>query len=536
MNKKLKEITILVLVLIIFVLVGLNTNRFFTRIDLTANKEFTISKVSKELFREIPERVNIVYYVSDKLRRLYTFPQRIIDLLNEYAAYSHGKIVVSIIDPTKTGDTATAQSLGVAPQQIEVVEKNERSVAMVYTGIVIEYLDRHETLPVVASTGTLEYELTSKIRRIVKNEHEKVGIIIASPDRTYDNYRSMVSQLSANFEVSQITPGKSIPSDISLLIVIGDGGFDNYDVYPIDQYLMKGGKILFLVDGIRIDMRNNLKATKIEKSPILDMLKTYGIDVKRELVLDKYNKTFRIPRQLFGQTMWQIIGKYPEWITISSENVSHKNPITARFQGLDLYWASPLVWEKKTGLKAEALIKTTKQAWVMKKKFMTNPYQADMLNYIGTENRGQYTLAYTVSGTFNSFFADKSVPKREGEKTPWAKEKKVDKSKKTRIIVVGDSDFPSSLLQYTDAFYNIDFVENCSTWLTNDSDLLTIKTRVVRDMRLNKIQDPKKRITMALLTEVVNVIFVPLLVILYGVFRFLSRKRQRKLLSSSEEA
>ncbi len=536
MSRKLKEIIILILVLIIFVLVGMNTNRFFARIDLTENKEFTISKVSRELFQEIPERVNIIYFVSDKLRQLYTFPQRIIDLLNEYAAYSHGKIVVTVVDPTKTGDTNMAQQLGVLPQQIEVIEKNERSVAMVYTGIVIEYLDRHETLPVISTTDTLEYELTSKIRKVVRNEHKKIGIVIGNPDRPYDSYRTLVSQLSANFEVSEIKPGTEIPSDLSILMVIGNGGLDDYDVFPIDQYLMNGGKVLFLVDGVKIDMRGNLAASKIEKSAVLDMLKAYGIDVKRELLLDKYNKNFRIPRQLFGQTMWQIIGKYPEWITIASQNVSRTNPITARFQGLDLYWASPLKWEKKEGLNAEALVKTTKEAWVLKEKFETNPYRGDMLNYIGTENRGQYTVAYAVKGNFPSYFSGKPVPKREGEKNVWdnSKERK-DKSNDTRIIVIGDSDFASSLFQYTDAFYNLDFVENCSNWLSNDEDLLSIKTRVVRDMRLNKIQDEKKRITVALLAQLVNVVLVPLLVVLYGVFRFLRRRHHRKLLSASEE-
>ncbi|NOY08063.1 MAG: GldG family protein [Spirochaetes bacterium] len=532
MHKKTKEIIIVVLVLLIFIFIGLNSTQFFTRLDLTANKVFTISKVSRKLFTEIPDQVHITYFVSDKLRQLYTFPGRIEDMLNEYAAYSHGKIIVNIVDPAKSGDTSRAQGLGVYPQQIEVVEKDQRSVAMVYSGLVIQYLDRHETLPAVTRTNTLEYELTSKIKKVVTNEHKKIGIIVGSPQRNYNqDYGLLTRQLSQQFEVQEIKKGKTIPGDISVLFVIGNGSFDNFDLFPVDQYLMNGGKVLFLVDGVNVDMRNNLKASKINKSPMLDMLKSYGIDVKREMVLDKYSKDFRIPRQIFGQTMWQVLGKYPEWITISSQSVAKDNPITARFSGLDLYWASPLKWIKRSGEKAEPIIKTTKDAWVMKKRFLTNPYQASTFAYIGGDTKGQYNIGYTVTGTFHSYFAGKSIPVREGESRDWKEIK--DKSAETRIIVIGDSDFVSNLLQYTGANYNLDFAENSAEWLSHGEDLLSIKTRIIRDTRLNKIQDIKKRVTVMLFSQIVNIIFIPLLVIAFGIFRFLARRKKR--LTSMEQ-
>jgi len=526
MHRKTKEIIVFTVIILIFIFAGLDSTLYFSRIDLTSNKVFTISKVSKKLFTEIPDKVHITYFVSDKLRQLYSFPGKIEDMLNEYSAYSRDKIIVNIIDPVKSGNSKRAEQLGVYPQQIEVVEKDQRSVAMVYSGIVIQYLDRHEALPVVSQTATLEYELTSKIKKVVTNEHKKIGIIVGSPQRNYNqDYGLLINQLSQQYEVEEIQKGKTIPADLSVLFVIGNGGFDNFDLFPIDQYLMNGGKVLFLVDGVKVDMRNNLVASKMDKSPLLDMLKGYGVEVKREMVLDKYSKDFRIPRQIFGQTMWQVLGKYPEWITISSQFVARDNPITARFSGLDLYWASPLTWLKKKGEKAEAIIKTTKDAWVMKERFMTNPYQASSFAYIGNDTKGQYNLGYTVTGTFNSYFSSMQIPKREGETRDWKEIKK--KSAETRIIVIGDSDFVSNLLQYTDANYNTDFVENSAEWLSHSEDLLSIKTRVTRDTRLNKIQNIKKRVTVMLLSQIVNVVLVPLLVILYGVFRFLARRKKR---------
>jgi len=190
MQKKSTELLILLLTLSVLLLFALNSNRYFVRLDFTANKAFTISKVSKKLFQEIPDQVYITYYISERLQSLYTFPAQIEDLLQEYAAHSRGKIIVSVLDPAKTGDTGKAESLGVYPQQIEVIEKDERSIARVYTGIVIQYLDRSETLQVVGRIDTLEYNLTSRVRKVVNNEKRVVGMLIGNADSSLQqNFR-----------------------------------------------------------------------------------------------------------------------------------------------------------------------------------------------------------------------------------------------------------------------------------------------------------------------------------------------------------
>ena len=112
--KKRAEIVVFLLGLAIILLAALNSSRFFARLDLTESKAFSISRVSKKLFQEIPEQVYITYYVSDRLRKLYSFPQQVEDLLQEYAAYSRGKIRVESLDPLAAGGgTRAGQYIGV---------------------------------------------------------------------------------------------------------------------------------------------------------------------------------------------------------------------------------------------------------------------------------------------------------------------------------------------------------------------------------------------------------------------------------------
>jgi ABC-2 type transport system permease protein len=524
--KKQTEIILFILGLAIIILAGLNSARFFTRLDLTANKAFSISTVSKKLFREIPEQVYLTYYISDKLRKLYSFPAQIEDLLLEYAAYSHGKIRVEMLDPVRDAEASRAESLGVYPQQIEVVERDQRSLAQVYTGIVIQYLDRHDIIPVAARVDSLEYELTSRIRKVVSGGEQVVGILLGDQGRSLQQEFSGLNRaLSQDFRIEQVSPGQDIPADVDVLLVIGNQDLKDFDLFPVDQYIMKGGRAMFAVEGVRVDLARGLAATRMEQDPTLDLLEAYGVKVKRELVLDKYCQNFRMPIQMFGQVMWQLMDKYPYWIAVAGQYVSKDNPITARFTGLDLYWASPLESAAKAGTEAEVLARTTPEGWTVNQEpFQTNPQQGPMLLAMPHETKGSYPLAISLRGGLTSYFQGKNIPTREGEKRDWTTI--VESAKDSRIIVVGDADFTSDLLQFTEANYNLDFLSNALQWLGNSEDLLTIKTRTARDTRLNKIQDPAQRVRSALATELVNVVLIPLAVIGFGIGRLIYRRKK----------
>ncbi|UCF98780.1 MAG: GldG family protein [Spirochaetaceae bacterium] len=524
--KKRAEIILFVLGLIVILLVGLNASRYFLRIDLTENKAFTISRVSRELFRDIPDRVFLTYYVSDKLKSLYAFPLQIEDLLYEYAAYSRGSIKVEVVDPVRSGSLTQAESLGVFPQQIEVIEQDERSFAQVYTGIVIQYLDRYETIPVVSQVESLEYDLTSRIRKIVTEEERSVGFLAGDASRDLQNdFSSLLATLTADFSVRPIGRGEDIPEDLDVLFVLGARDLDDFDLFPIDQYIMDGGRVLFAVEGMDLDLMRGIVPRKLDNTQILSMLQNYGVTVQQAFVLDTYAKNFRIPRQILGQIMWEVMEKYPYWITVANRFVSRENPITARFQGLDLLWASPLDIVERSGVEAQVLLNTTPEAWILDKEpFETNPQRAVMLEYMSQENKDQYALGVTLRGTFPSYFAGREIPERVGEERNW--QQVVERSEETRLVVVGDADFASELYQYSGGNYNLEFLANAAEWLSNSEDLLEIKTRVARDMRLNKIQDPETRFRAAMFTQMFNLIVIPLLVVVFGVLRLILRRRK----------
>jgi len=532
MSRKAQEIITFALVIGVLVMVALVSNQFFARGDLTENNVYSISSVSRQLFKDIPEQVHITYYLSDKLESRSPETQQIADILKEYAAFSHGKIQVDIVDPGKTGKTQTAEQLGVAPQQIQVIEQDQQSFAVVYTGIVISYLDKHKTLPVVVDPGTIEFELTSAIKNLVSGKTMVLGIVLGNNGQTLqNNYRVLSQQLSQTYDIRPLQPGDSIPPEVSVLFVLGAKDLDTYDLFPIDQYIMGGGKVLFAVDGVNVDLQQTLEATAAGNEPIFGLLDTYGVKVEQKLVLDTHN--LRIPMQRpSGRVMLQTLEPYAHWVSVLRSSTNRDHPITARFSGLDLYWPSPLQILDPAKDEATVLVKSSPESWLMGKPFTTNPAQAYMFEQNADKTRGQYNLAVALSGSLQSYFKGKDIPTRPGVENDW---KSITPSTdNARIVVVGDSKFASDLVQFSKSSYNITFVENVATWLGSDEDLLKIKTRATRDVRLNAIEDKAVRSRVAMFAQILNIYIIPLLVVVYGVVRFLRRREKASRKSGGE--
>jgi ABC-type uncharacterized transport system involved in gliding motility auxiliary subunit len=141
-------------------------------------------------------------------------------------------------------------------------------------------------------------------------------------------------------------------------------------------------------------------------------------------------------------------------------------------------------------------------------------------------------LAASLRGELGSFFRGKLIPKREGETRSWTEV--LQAAKDARLVVVGDADFASNLLEFTEAGYNLSFLTNTAEWLSNSEDLLSIKTRLARDVRLNRIQEPSRRLTAVLVTEIVNVAVIPLAVIAFGIVRLLLRRKKSAIRAEEE--
>jgi gliding-associated putative ABC transporter substrate-binding component GldG len=525
MNKK-QSVVIALLSAAAFILAFLLSGRLWFRLDLTKNKAYTLSEVSQNLYKEIPEPVKITYYISDRLDTAHPVPGEITDLLREYADRSRGMIRFEKRDPAKANKVTEVEELGIVPQQIQVVEKDETAIATVYTGLLIEYLEKREIIPVVFSLDTLEYDVTSRIRSLVRDRTREVGIISADPSKQFAQDYGLLNQelLYSGWKVTVINSGDDIPQTLSCLFVLGGAeSLDEWALYRIDRFLKGGGKVLFALDGVSVDTRS-LAASPVADKGLLAMLASYGVVLRQVLVLDRTALNVQFQMQTQRGTQYNIV-RYPEWFAVLEQSGNKDHPVSSRWSGLDLYWPSPLELHAPDGVEALPLFTSTPEAWLQTKEFITNPQMVYLFAQEEEETRGTKILGASLSGIFPSAFAGKPKPVREGsnEELPDLPEE----TRPSRIIVVGDADFAGAFMQATRAeSRNLDFLLRTADWLGSDDDIIGIRNRQGESGRLDKIRDPEKKAAAMNVSRAVNVFVLPALVILAGLF--LSWKRWRR--------
>lgn len=504
-----RERTLLVLVLAVFAAAVVNLSLFSFHVDLTSAGAWSISPATKAVISQAKAGISVTYYLSKKLTTYDPSTQGIVDFLDEYASASNGRVKVRVVDPQDTGQLNDMRSLGLQPYSMNIVEQSQQTQAVVYSGIVLQYLDKQEVLPLVGQIETLEYDLTTKVSKLVTQKQKTVAFLLADPTQTLQSNYSYLSQtLSRIATVRQVQPGEAI-GDASVLVVAGSKGFTEAALKPVDDFLMKGGRVLFAVDGVFVDVSSAQAAPQLAgENPLLKALETWGVRVDQGMTHDIYvnTVTFNGPQ---GPSLYQ----YPLWPQIVPKDTSTTNPVTARFGGLSLLWPSPLTDLKKPGIKVEPLAWTSDKSWVTKENLSIDPEQAVQSRQLPGVKFEKQNEVLALTGAFPSTFPNGGT------------------SPTTQILVIGSSAALSNLVQFLSnngADANLSFVESAVDWLSQDEGLLSIKTRTYRDKSLTLLQDPSVRSAAAFALPFVNLFFIPAVIVVWAVVRMVRRRSREQ--------
>jgi len=182
------------LLLVGLVLLNLIARNSYFRWDFTDTKMYSLSSSTKKVIGRVDDLLNVKVYFSDNLPGQYGNNRRYLqDILEEYAAISKGNIRFEFYVPdTDEALEEEAQKSGVQPVQLQVIEKDEAIVKKVFMGVAIYFEDQREVIPVVLSTTGLEYEITTRIKKLVEKKKKFVGIINTGDDGPQTNTLSQI--------------------------------------------------------------------------------------------------------------------------------------------------------------------------------------------------------------------------------------------------------------------------------------------------------------------------------------------------------
>lgn len=520
-KKGLGSITTVPFVIGIIVVINLLALAFYYRLDLTDSKLYSLSAASKRIAESLDDPVVVKLYFTEDLPAPYNQNARYLkDELYEYKAFSGGKLKFEFIDPIKEDREKEAQALRIPPIQVNAYEKDKIELKKVYMGVAFLYEDKQEVIPVVQSAANLEYEISSALQKITQEKIPVVGVLQGHGEvDIFNAMKAGMQTLSKLYKVIpvELKPGDLAGEDVSTLLIIGPAdSVSAWDQYAIDQFIMRGGKVGVFCDPVSVDIQNQNATDRKTNWP--QFLAHYGIRFKPGLVLDEKNSRIAVMQQQ-GFIRFQNIVQYPFLLQVF--NFNKDNLIGKDLEAVDFPFISALdsTLADSMGLTFQSICWSSERSGIRKPPYYMSPMQ----DFTDADYSQPFQiLAGAIEGTFKTAFPD-GAPADSGVNLSKVGSI-LTQSPPSRLVVIGDAEFCSDQQLQRNQSNSAMFL-NIADWLTQEEGLISIRSREVVSRPLDEISDGKRQGV-----KYANVFGPPLLIILFGVFRWQSRRRAKRTL------
>ena len=533
--------TVVLALVILGIVLAINflSKRFFNRLDLTENKMYTISKSTKKKLKELDDVVRIEAYFSKSPVQVSRIRGEVKDMLDEYNAFGSSNLKIDFLPIGDDEDfKQKLRFMGIPEVQVNVREKDKIEVANVYMGIAILYEDKKEVIPVVQNTSSLEYDLTSAIIKLTNTETSTIGFLAGHDefDINAQNNAQLRQELAKQYEIQtvEIKDGKPIDEKISTLVVAGPKStIGEREKYEIDQFIIRGGKAIFLIDSI------NMPPGTIQANPLStglnDLLTHHGVKLGNNLVADyashdnlTYSQggfmTVTRPYPYFPKVLKEF--KFLTGETSAGLAVDHM--ITGRLDSLTLPWTSSLEIVSNEKIKANILAQTSKGSSTVQSPYDLNPGSQRFRP--PSSSQKSFPVAAILSGEFKSFYNGKDIPpiagnedETAGEGAEKSSQETIIEGQPTKIVVVGTSQILNQVSPAGMAFF-----QNTLDYLALGGELIGIRSQKLSDRSFQT--DPGN--TTRFFIKLICIGLVPTLVAIIGAMRFLLKRRARQMVES----
>ena len=503
----------------------------FTRVDLTEDRMYTLTDSTKEILAGLDDQLLVKAYFSKDLPAPFNNHARYLrDQLEEYRTWSNGNLRFEFVDPAREaaeskdgGDSIMAEvrAAGIPKVDVQKLEKDQMVMVKVYMGLAIHYHDGTETMPLVRSIENLEYEITSRITRLVRERTPVIGFLQGHGEADpASDLRELASLLSQNYEVKPVdmAADEEALHGVDTIVVAGPTAeVPAWQRFKIDQFIMEGGRAVFLVDRNAVDLASLMGHP--QQDGLDELLAAYGVTINGGMVMDDRNQRITISRQQ-GNMRFASIVAYPPMIRVG--DLDRENNLVKNLRDLTLPFVSSLGVIPKEGVEAQVIAQSSAKSWLFDTgdSFIVDPQTLQGPGSGGFD--GPHPLAVTLTGTFSSPYAAATIPAKEAGGEPVASDLSAH-SPETRLAVVGTSRFirdeMRNLLPLSMAFFN-----NIIDWTAQDERLISIRTRSILNRPLEEIGENARRAI-----KYGNMIGLPLAFILFGTIRWrVRRARKRK--------
>lgn len=556
-----KQLALKQLGIVFLAIVALNflSNFFFKRFDLTQDKRYTLSETTLNIIKTVDSPLYIDVYLEGNFPPEFTRLQNETkQLLEEFSAYNTN-IIFQFKNPIEKEEMRVEvmkqfYQRGMQPLNITVEDKGKQSQEVVFPWAQATYGDKFTKVSllknlmgasteekVISSVQHLEFGFAEAITKITKEKQKKIAVIKGNGEMQDPFIADFVKSVRESYYIGTFTldsvgkqPNQTLEAlkkyDLAVIAKPTEA-FSEEEKLVLDQYIMNGGKTIWMVDAVAADMDSLYNETGTilavnRELNLTDMFFKYGIRINPLLVKDEYATPIKMASGNQGsETQFQ---EY-KWRFSPFAYPTSVHPIVKNMEGIKFEFASPIEL-LKNDIKKTVLLSSSEYS---KTVGTPTPISLDIVTEQTTpeeyQGKGLLPMAVLLEGKFKSAYQNRVLP--------FADKSFQAEGKENKMIVISDGDVIKNQLdkgmplelgfdKFTNQLYgNKDFLLNCVNYLLDDNGLINIRSKDVNLPLLNK-EEVYKNYTMAQLVTV----GLPLVILaLFGfLFTFLRKRKYSK--------
>jgi ABC-2 type transport system permease protein len=557
-NKRLRSWLQFLTIVAGIVLVASASSLIRLRLDLTEDKRYTLSAPTKKVLSGIKNDIYIqVYLDGDIPIPLKRLKRSVGEMLDEFRIASGRKIDFEYINPSEEKDSKlreaqyqALQNKGLLPIDVRASDAEGGStVKRIFPGMIVNYNGievpvnfLNNSTPsyeqnILYSLEGLEYEMIQTISTLSSDTINKVAFLEGHGEISEIETADITYSLAKFFTIDRGTIGRipGILDKYAAVVIAGpEKEFSESDKLILDQYIMNGGKVMWLFDEVSVNSDSLISGSTVglyRPLNIEDQLFRYGARVNPEIVQDI--SCMRIPLKVaIGNAQPQFVSL--PWVYYPLLTPASDNPITRNLNKVKGEFVNVIdTVGLDPAIKKQILLATSKFSRTLSPPLMISLKEAELTPREKDYNKSNLPVAVLLEGVFPSAFRNRMTDQLVDDKDFKIKTE----SRKTKLIVIADADIirnevrksglnetPLQLGQdkYTgEIFGNKDFLINCLNYLVDDNGLIELRSRELKLRLLNsaKIKSGK------LLWQLINIAGPIMIVVLGGIVFNLLRKR-----------
>jgi len=547
------------LLMYIIIIISLNiiSSFLFTRFDLTSEKRYSISPATKEILSKLDDVVFFKIYLEGEFpagfKRLRNSSK---EMLDEFRAYAHGNIQYELIDPSAGSDNKERNLLykqltekGLQPTNLEEKDKGGSRSKIIFPGALVNFRNKEVAVSFLVnklgasseallnnSVEGLEYQLANAIKQVTAPNRIRIAFSRGHKELGDMQTADIVHTLKEYYDVDTVRMNEQLNSlkPFQAVVIAGpDSAFTDKDKFVIDQYIMKGGKVVWFVDAMTISL-DSLGSTGTAMSVnkplnLDDMFFKYGIRLNPNLIMDLQASPIPVVTGYLGNQPKQ---ELLPWYFFPLITPDSKHPLVNNLNAIHTEFVGSMDTVGSKGIKKTILLNSSRYS-----RLIYTPARVS-LNIMRNEpdprlyDKPKQAVAVLLEGIFESVFAHRMVGEIASDKNIDFREKSIP----NKMIVVSDADiirnyvnkagssiYPLGYDRYTRQTYgNKDFILNSLDYLLSDANLIGTRAKEFKLRLLDHTRVEKEKLKWQLINTLSPILFLTTL----GLILIWRRKRK----------